>query len=339
MALISLPSHRSFEQHEGESILAAAARAGLTLPHSCRTGRCSTCKAKVLQGDSAALSDETGLQPSEREAGWVLTCVRSARGDLLLDVEDLGDLVLAPARMQPCRIQSIDRVAPDVLRVTLRLPPTVRLGHLAGQYIDLIGPGGVRRSYSVANAPRVDGTVELHVREVPGGAFSAWWFAQAKPNDLLRLNGPLGTCVLRDIAGRHLVMLATGTGLAPIKAMLESLALLSATERPASTRVYWGARHEVDLYWTPSPELSGLDLQFTPVLSRANVAWVGARGYIQDVFLRDREAEVGALPWNDTRVFACGSQAMIQSAQAALMTAGLAPRHFHADAFVPSAPV
>lgn len=338
VTLISLPSGRSFEQQDGETILAAAARSGLTLPHSCRTGRCSTCKARVLAGDSMALSEETGLQTGERDAGWVLTCVRSAQSSLQLDVEDLGDLVLVPPRMQPCRIQSLERVAPDVIQVLLRLPPKVHLGHLAGQYIDVIGPGGVRRSYSVANAPRADGMLELHVREVPGGAFSAWWFGHAKANDLLRLNGPLGTSVLRDTAGRHVVMLATGTGIAPIKAMLESLALVSQAEHPASIRVYWGARHEADLYWTPQAGIAGMDMHFIPVLSRAEVGWGGARGYVQDVFLSDRASGVASGEWADLRVYACGSEAMILSAQGALATAGLEPRHFHADAFVSSAP-
>lgn len=339
VALIRLPSGRSFEQQVGETLLAAAARSGLTLPHSCRTGRCSTCKARVLEGDSVALSDETGLPRADLDSGWVLTCVRTASTDLLLDAEDLGDLVLAPARVQPCRIQSIERVAPDVIRLSLRLPPTVKLGHLAGQYVDVIGPGGVRRSYSLANAPRPDGLLELHVREVQGGAFSAWWFGQAKANDLLRLNGPLGTCVLRDVAGRHLVMLATGTGIAPIKAMLESLVSAASADRPASLHVYWGARHEADLYWTPEPALAETGLHFTPVLSRAGDAWAGERGHVQQVFLRQHAESRAGGAWADTRVYACGSQAMILSAQSALAAAGLEPRHFHADAFVPSAPV
>ena len=146
----------------------------------------------------------------------------------------------------------------------LRLPPTSALEFLPGQYIEVIGAEGLRRSYSIANAPRADKQIELHIREVPDGAMSRYWFREAKLNDLLRLRGPLGTFFLRGQAGKHLVLLATGTGIAPVKAILEGLSAMPADAQPRSVTVYWGCRGPEDHYWQP-PELPGLAvLRFVP---------------------------------------------------------------------------
>ena len=325
---IQISSGKQFPAAEGETLLDAALRAGVVLEHSCRSGRCNTCKSQVVAGITLPVHDETGLSADERAAGWVLTCSRSAASDVALDVTDLGDWPLAPARTVPCRIQMLDRLAPDVMRVVLRLPPAQSVSFRPGQYVDLIGPGGVRRSYSLAVAPAADHTLELHVRAVDAGVMSRYWFEQAKLNDLLRLHGPLGTFFLRDIADCDLVFLATGTGMAPIKAMLEDLARRDAAEQPRSISVYWGARAEADFYW--DPRTLGLPLQYVPVHSRAGPGWVGARGHVQQVALAQ------ALQLDVVRVYACGSDAMIQSARAAFVAGGLAERHFHADAFVSS---
>lgn len=322
----------AFEAEQGESLLDAALRAGVALPYSCRTGRCSTCKCRVESGDTRALHAEIGLTASESAQGWVLSCVRSALGDVTLEAEDLGGIQLSVPRTQPCRIVSLDRLAPDVLRVILRLPPTVAVAFEAGQYVDVIGPGGVRRSYSIANAPLPDRTIELHVREVEDGVMSAYWFRQAKANDLLRLHGPLGTFFLRDVAGLDLVFLATGTGIAPVKAILEALPS-RAGGAPRSIRLFWGARHRQDIYWQPPAGVAGVPMEFVPVLSRAEDDWAGVRGHVQDALL----AHDGAAPLSTSRVYACGSDAMIHGARARLVEAGLDERHFLSDAFVCSA--
>jgi CDP-4-dehydro-6-deoxyglucose reductase len=319
---------RAFEAAADETLLDAALRAGLALPYSCRTGRCSTCKCRTSSGTTRALHDEIGLTAAERAAGWILSCVRTACDDVTLEVEDLGGVQLAVPRTQPCRIQSLERAAHDVVRVVLRLPPTVALGYEPGQYVDVIGPGGLRRSYSIANAPVHERTIELHVRAVDGGAMSAYWFGQAAVGDLLRLHGPLGTFFLRQVADVDLVFLATGTGIAPVKAILESLAR-RAGHVPRSVTLYWGGRQPQDLYW--QPESAGEPLRYVPVLSRADAAWAGARGHVQDALLAD------APDLARCRVYACGSDAMIHGARAALLAAGLSERHFLSDAFVCSA--
>jgi CDP-4-dehydro-6-deoxyglucose reductase len=321
-----------FEAQAGESILDAALRAGVSLPYSCRTGRCSTCKCRIESGDTYALHPETGLTPAELADGWVLSCVRSALGDTVLDVEDLGGVQLAPPRTQPCRVASLDRLSPDVVQVVLRLPPTVTFAYEPGQYIDVIGPGGIRRSYSIANAQVPGRTIDLHIREVEGGAMSAYWFDSAKPNDLLRLHGPLGTFFLRDVTDVDLVFLATGTGIAPIKAMLESLPGRTGG-MPRSIRVFWGARRKADIYWQPPVGVADIPIDFVPVLSREDADWPGARGHVQDIFL----ASAGAMELSRCRVYACGSDTMIHAARHRLIEAGVNERHFLSDAFVCSA--
>lgn len=328
MHLITTSNGRSFEARSDESLLDAALRQGVVFDYSCRTGRCSSCKGRIRSGETNAVHDEIGLSCEDKAHGFVLTCVRRACGPVELEIDDLGDVVLPEAKTLPCRIQSIERLAYDVVRVMLRLPPTSALEFLPGQYVDVIGAEGLRRSYSIANAPRADKQIEFHIREVPEGEMSRYWFQQAKVNDLLRLRGPLGTFFLRGQAGKDLVLLATGTGIAPVKAILEELSSLPAAAQPRSLAVYWGGRHREDLYWQP-PDMPGL--KFVPVLSRAGDDWTGQRGHVQDVMLRDHAYLA------DTLVYACGSDAMIHGAQARLQAAGLPDRQFHSDAFVCSA--
>ena len=330
MPSIVLRSGKSFATDGEESILASAQRHLVSLPHSCKTGRCSTCKCKVLQGETTALQTETGLTDAEKAEGWILSCVRSAQTDVTLEVEDLGNIVLPPSKTLPGRISSIDRLAPDVVRVMLRLPPTADFRSIPGQYIDVIGPGGVRRSYSLANANTADKTLELHIRAVDGGVMSDYWFKQAKTNDLLRLNGPLGTFFLRGLDQLHLVFLATGTGIAPVKAMLESLIHIAAEQAPQSVTVFWGGRTAEGLYFDPQAIPAGH--RFVPVLSRAATGWAGFSGYVQNALLATQP------DLTRTAVYACGSDDMIRSAKTSLLAAGLPDNRFFADAFVPSAP-
>ncbi|MBB3195159.1 FAD-binding oxidoreductase [Roseateles terrae] len=334
MFTVTIANGKTFTAAEGESLLDAALRQHITLDYSCRTGRCSTCRSRVSNGTTVPLRDETGLSAAEQAEGYVLTCVRGACSDVLLDIEDLGDVKLPDPKTVPCRIQSLDKLSHDVVRVVLRTPPTTPLAFLPGQYIDIIGAAGLRRSYSMANAPQEDHFIELHIREVPEGQMSHYWFRDAKPNDLLRLRGPLGTFFLRGHTGRDLIFLATGTGIAPVKAMLEGLARSDAASQPRSISVYWGGRQPADLYWRPEedPRLDALRprLRFVPVLSRAGSDWNGARGHVQSALMAQAPDLRSAL------VYACGSDAMIRDAQTQLCSQGLSPGSFHSDAFVSS---
>ncbi|HTQ36223.1 MAG TPA: 2Fe-2S iron-sulfur cluster-binding protein [Steroidobacteraceae bacterium] len=328
MADVGISSGRHFSANDGESILDAALRQHIVLEYGCRTGRCGTCRARLRTGSTVALHDELGLSPAERASGWILTCVRKATSNVALDVDDLTGVTVHPARTVPCRIHALQPLSVDVMRATLRLPPGTVFSYHPGQYIDVIGHGGVRRSYSIANAPAAAGLLELHIRKIGSGAMSDYWFGKAAVNDLLRLRGPLGTCFLRDVAGQDLIFLATGTGIAPIKAMLEGLSASDPAERPRSIVLYWGGRVPQDLYW--NARSIGMDCGFVPVLSRAEKDWDGLRGHVQDAAL-DAQPDM-----RRTLVYACGSDAMIRSARRRFIAAGLPERNYRSDAFVSS---
>jgi CDP-4-dehydro-6-deoxyglucose reductase, E3 len=340
MTRVVLDDGLSFEAVRGETLLAAAQRAGLTPEYGCSTGRCGSCRVRVTEGQTRAIHAESGLNDEDQSRGWILSCVREAEGEhVSIEAMSRLDLRLPAPRVLPCRIHTIESLAEDVLSVVLRLPPTQLWTHRAGQYVDVIAPGGLQRSYSLASAAPAAGCtgamLTLEIRRVPGGAMSQWWFEQARPGDLLRLKGPLGTCVLRDTADRHLVLLATGTGVAPMRAMLAELSDPAAGHgQPRSITLYWGARHSQDLYRHPqTPAALGCSVESVLVLSRPPQDWTGARGHVQDVLLAQSPRLEQAL------VYACGSESMIHEARRCLLAAGLAPERFHSDAFVASAPV
>lgn len=328
MPVIKLNSKHTFEANTGTSILEAGINAGLSLPYSCKTGRCSACRCKISQGETQVQHEEVGLTDAEKKEGWILSCARTAVTDINVDVEELLDVRPPDAKTLPCRISSIENVSSDILRVILRLPPTAEFEYIAGQYISVIGPNGVRRSYSLANAGSTENHLELHIRKVNGGAMSQYWFNHAKVNDLLRLHGPLGTFFLHNIEGMNLVFIATGTGIAPIKAMLESLHYTPTSLNPKSVTVYWGGRVPGDLY-IDIRNIPGNHV-FIPVLSRAELNWPGARGYVQDALLKSN------LDMGNTVVYACGSDIMIASAKKELTNMGLPLNKFRSDAFVTS---
>jgi CDP-4-dehydro-6-deoxyglucose reductase len=321
-ARIQLANGKSFELPPGVSLLDGAQHAGLPLPHSCRTGRCGSCKARSSQPGRHLQGDDC-LSAAERADGWLLTCTDSVDADTSLDVVDQAELAGLRLLTLPARVQAIARPAPDVIILRLRLPPNHGLRFLPGQYLDLIGPSGLRRAYSIANSDASEG-LELHIRRVENGAMSAYLFNELQPNALLRLQAPRGSFHLGEVAGLRLVWLATGTGIAPFKAMLEQLAAQPRESWPAEIRLFWGNRQAADFYWTPSA--GDLPLQFTPVCSR-EPGWTGAQGHVQD------QALAGALP---DRVYACGNPAMIDAARARFLAQGLPSRHFHSDAFVAS---
>ncbi len=333
MPSVTLSNGTRFDAERGVSMLDAALAKGVVLEHSCRTGRCGSCKAKVVHGATSPLRAAQSLSDDELARGWVLTCTTEATSDVQLDIEDLGALVGIETRVTPARIDAIERLADDVVRVNLRLPPRSPFKFLAGQYLDVSSPAGVKRSYSIASSSATPDKVELQIRRVDGGALSAYWFEQAKPNDLLRFNGPRGTFFLRPVAGLDVVFLATGTGIAPIMSMLEQLAAAAVDEQPRSVTLYWGGRHREDHYADPSALLEGL--RYVPVMSRGDIDWHGARGHVQDVLLNDI-AHGRAPTLAHAVVYACGSEAMIHGARNLLADAGLPSKRFYFDAFVSS---
>lgn len=328
MPNVTLNTGRDFPADSTTSILDAARTHGIVLEYSCRTGRCGICKAPVLAGTTDVLRYEESLTPADAVKGLILTCCRSATSDVMLDIEPLDRLAGLEIKTMASRIVSIERLALDIVKVVLKTPPTSPMRFLPGQYVDVIAEGGVRRSYSLANAPRADGQLELIIKRYKGGMLSEYWFERAKSNDLLRIEGPFGTFFLREEGPTNIVFLATGTGIAPVKALLEELA--ANPDRAAQHRltVFWGNREAESFCWDPVG--LGLDVGVHHLLSGTDANWSAARGYVHDAAIRQ-----GIDP-DDTVVYACGSNAMITSAREALLALGLPAKRFFSDAFVSS---
>ena len=326
MPTVSLANGKTFPAPRTDTILEAAGRGGVVLEQGCSDGRCGACRTRLIAGTTTTALPEAALTLEESGAGWILPCVRRAETDVELDAVDLTGIRLPPVRTLPARIRDITRIASEVMVITLRLPPRERLDFEPGQHVELISPMGVKRRYSIANAPREDATLELHLRRVEGGEMSDYVFERAAVGDLLRLRGPFGTFQLGRDLGEDLVLLATGTGIAPIRAMIEDLLARPAGQCPSSLSLYWGARHEDDLYWRPNDPR----VKFVPVLSRGDVNWSGARGHVQNVLLAER----GVSP--ETVVFACGSASMVNSARVVLRDAGLSPYGYRFEVFTVS---
>lgn len=322
----TINSKFKFSIGANQTILTASHLAGLPIPYSCRTGRCSACKCKVISGNTRALQEEFSLSKTDKQAGWILSCVRTADTDLVIEADELSDIELPPSLITPCRIDSIHRLGDNVVCVTLRLPPNTDFFYIPGQYINVIGTGGVCRSYSIANSSFADKKLELHIRALEGGIMSDYWFNHAKNNDLLRLTGPHGTFFLRDVNGFDLFFLATGTGIAPIKAMLETINNIPSSQQPKSITVLWGGRKKEDLYF--DIRAIGSNFNFVPVLSRSDMNWIGATGYVQQHLLTIKP------DLKNSVVYACGSNSMIQNAKYLLTQEGLPNNRFYADAFV-----
>ena len=328
MPEVLLRNGNRFNCDTSTTILDNAIANKIALEHSCKNGQCGVCEAKVLTGETKVLRPEIALKAEKLEQGFVLTCCRTATSDISLDAEDLPELADIRTKTYPARIDSIEQLTQSIIKVVLRTPPNDKIHFLAGQYVSVIGQNGLRRSYSIANAPRADDKIELHIKKVDGGAFSTYWFEQAKVNDLLRFEGPLGTFFVRKPLPQRLILLATGTGLAPIKALLENMATLPAADLP-EVHVYWGSQHAEDIYMDLA-QLSSSNLKMHVLLSRPAEGWNGRTGHVQDAVLADHRH------FSECAVYACGSIKMIESAKAALVESGLPSNKFHSDAFVSS---
>jgi CDP-4-dehydro-6-deoxyglucose reductase len=323
LAKISLSNGIEFNSADGQTILDAARQNNIAIEHSCRNGRCGVCIAPVLSGNTEPVTYEESLSTEDLASAKILTCCRVALSDVHLNIEDLGAIGSLPLLTLPCRIDSIKNLNDDVIELLLRVPPGSDFTFFAGQYLDLIH-AGFRRSYSIANSVRSDSKIELQVKKVKGGKMSEYLFSQAAQHDLLRLEGPRGTFSYRDDIAENLVLMATGTGIAPIKAMLEDF---NTRQIVKNIYVVWGGRVSADLYFDTS--LTGVRHTFVPVLSREQQKGAFS-GYVQD-------AVVGlGLDLKNTTVYACGSEIMIRDAMVLLVENGLSKSRFYSDAFISS---
>ncbi len=326
------PSGHVFHAAPGETVLEAALREGYRLPYGCRNGSCGSCKGKVASGMvDHGKSQDSALPAAERSAGMALFCQALPLSDLIIECREIGAVKDIPVKTLPCRVQSLELVAPDVMRIRLRLPASERLQFLAGQYIDILLKNGTRRSLSLANPPHDDGLLELHLRNY-GGPFSIHVFTQMKEKDILRFEGPLGTFYLREDNDKPAVLLAGGTGFAPIKAIVEH-AIHHKIKRPLL--LYRGARRAADLYLDELPAAWQREhgITYVPVLSDAapEDVWTGRRGLVHEAVMADLPDLSGH------EVYACGAPAMIDAARRDfLVRCSLPEEAFYADAFTPA---
>jgi CDP-4-dehydro-6-deoxyglucose reductase len=325
------PSGHAFDCDADETVLQAAMRADLMIPYGCRNGACGTCKGTILEGEvDYGPHQASTLTDDEKHRGLALFCCARPKTDLVIGVREVrraGDIQI---KRLPCRVESIDKVAPDVAIVRLKLPTSERLQYLAGQYIDFLLKDGHRRSFSLATPPHADELLELHIRHTPGGFFTDPLFTTYKGREILRLEGPLGAFYLREDSDKPVIFVAGGTGFAPIKAIIEHML---HHRIPREIVLYWGARAKRDLYLPDLPgkwQTENPNFTFIPVLSdpAPDDAWPGRTGLVHQAVMDDFRDLSGY------QVYACGAPAMIDAARRGFTALrNLPPEEFFADSF------
>ncbi len=326
-----VPSRHSFETGGEATLLEAALDAGFPLPYGCRNGVCGACKGRVVAGQvDRGPYQESALSAEELGQGFALFCCTRPLSDVTIECREVGTLRDIPVKTLPCRVQKLERLAPDVMVAQLKLPANERLQFVAGQYIDILLKDGRRRSFSLANAPHDDELLQLHLRLVPGGRFTGHVFNAMKERDILRFEGPLGSFFLREESDKPIVFVAGGTGFAPIKAMVEH-ALHQRSKRPMA--IYWGARDRSGLYLNALAEAWAAQhphVRYVPVLSEALAedAWTGRSGLVHRAVMADLPDLSGH------QVYACGAPAMVEASRRDLVdSCGLPEEEFFSDSF------
>jgi len=317
--------NKSFTSIEGSNILNSALSAGLVFNYSCKNGQCGTCKTTLLEGEIIEVQPQLALHETDGEDQF-LSCCCEAASDILIDAIDLSIMHGIETKILPTKINSINLLSEDIMQVKLRLPPASNFVFLEGQFIDIIGPNSIRRSYSIASISSNKEMILL-IKRVKNGELSNYWFNEAKSNNLLRIEGPKGTFFLRDRV-KPLVFLATGTGIAPIISILDGLDSDPDFNQTESISLFWGNRVQQDFVWKPN--FKKINVDFYPIISREDDNWRGEIGYVQDVALRKLN-EVKAAD-----VYACGATEMIDEAKNRFIEAGLDEKDFYSDAFVQS---
>ncbi len=327
------PSGRSFVANADETLLTAGIRQGIGLPYGCKDGACGSCKCKKLSGQvTHSAYQPKALSDDELAAGYVLTCCASANSDVVLESRQVTDESAYPIKKLPVRVSALERASADVMVVTLQLPANDTFKYHAGQYVEFLLRDGSRRSYSMASAPHLQADkpmMELHIRHMPGGKFTDHVFGGMKEKEILRIEGPYGSFFLREDSDKPIVLLASGTGFAPIKAILQHMQHQGIT-RPVA--LYWGGRRPADLYqsaWLEAQCAAMPNLRYVPVVSNAQPEdqWTGRTGFVHQAVLQDTPDLSGH------QVYACGAPVVVASAQRDYIAAGLPDEEFFADAF------
>jgi CDP-4-dehydro-6-deoxyglucose reductase len=332
------PAERAFDVARDETILSAAIRAGVGMPYGCRDGACGTCKSRLKEGRVIhGAHQHKALSEAEEAEGFILTCCATPQTDCTVEARVVAGAGEYPITKLPGRVLSLEKPRPDVAILRIQLPANQPFRYRAGQYVEFILRDGARRSYSMANAPHNLGTppaIELHLRHMPGGKFTDHVFGAMKERDILRMEGPFGSFFLREESDRPVVLLASGTGFAPIKALVEQMHHLGSI-RPV--RLYWGARRPADLYlhdWLDTARTLLPQLEYVPVVSDAlpEDGWGGRTGFVHEAVMADLPDLSGH------QVYACGAPVMVEAARRDFVArCGLPEAEFYADSFTSEA--
>ena len=334
-SVVVQPSGRTFDVATGEAVLAAGIRQGIGLPYGCKDGACGSCKCKLVSGSVVHGPHQLkALSVEEEASGFVLTCCAQAQSDLVLESRQVTELGALPIKKMPTRVTSLTKMSDDVMVLQLQLPANDSFAYRAGQYVEFILRDGARRSYSMASAPSLGPSLELHIRHMPGGKFTDHVFGTMKEKEILRVEGPFGSFFLREDSVKPIVLLASGTGFAPIKALLEHMQHLGTQRR---VTLYWGGRRPSDLYmqdWVTSQLQTMPNLRYIPVVSDAlpKDVWQGRSGFVHRAVLEDFP------DLSNYQVYACGAPIVIDSARRDFSErAQLPPEEFFADSFTSEA--
>ena len=319
-------SGHQFSVKSGETILQAALRQGIGLPYGCRNGDCGSCRATLVSG---RIDYPDNVPTASLADGEILPCLAEPRSDLMLRTREICAGQDIEVKTLPCRAEHLQRLSHDVMLVKLKLPDTERLQFLAGQYIEFILRDGRRRAFSLANAPHRDAYLELHIRHVPGGSFTGHVFEQMKDRALLRIEGPLGSFYLREDDPRPILMVAGGTGIAPLKSMLEHAFYVGSAQ---PIHLFWGVKSARDLYLQSLPgewESQHPNFRFTPVLSEPapEDEWRGTTGMVTAAVC-DHYPDLS--PFD---VYISGPPAMVHAATPAFAAQGARMDRMYSDAF------
>ena len=318
-----LDSPSAFEAGPGESLLDAALRCDVKLPHECTVGGCGTCRVKVLEGRVDYADFPMALSHEEAEQGYALACQARVQSDLVIEVPRV---MLAQPSRQSAMITALEPLSADVMHLQLVLPDLASLSYRPGQHMNVWLADGTHRSFSMASAP--DGNqVDFHVRRIPGGRFTEGYLAQLAPGDMLDVESPLGTFRYHEEDYREMVMVATGTGISPLKSILH--ALMEDPDCPPVS-LYWGMHNASELYldreirsWADRL----FEFRYVPVLSRGDAGWTGRRGHVQQAVLED------TADLSEHSIYLCGSPRMIHDAKEAFLARGACVDRTYVDGF------
>lgn len=330
-----LPSGRQFSCDNDETVLTAALRAGVGLPYGCKSGACGSCRGKLIEGTVQHGShQEKALNKEDEAAGAALFCCATPQSDVTIEVREIESSGDYPIKKMPSRIAKLEKLSHDVMLMSLQLPANETLNYRAGQYIEFMLKDGKRRSYSMASAPHLSQQISLHIRHMPGGIFTDQVFGSMKERDILRFEGPHGSFFLREDSDKPIILLASGTGFAPIKALVEQLIFIESS-RPVS--LYWGGRRPADCYMHTLCSEWAANLphfNYVPVISDAlpEDQWTGRTGFVHQAVIADHP-DLSAY-----QVYACGAPIVVESAQRDFVAkCSLPANEFYADSFTSQA--